>query len=317
MSLRLFGVTLFALALGATGRVNGQVPGDANRSFLLINTTRTNTLQSELSAAGQAGFAVVAAGDFSVLLKRDGKEPRTYQCVATDDDPKLLSAQLTQAGAQGFKLVPSGVWKLSGRFAVILERQADGDRFTYDVVAPEDAATIKSHLMSGARRVATIDTFLIMERHQGSKSMTPSGVDYRLVSTSRPATLEKEIMDAAKGGYRAVGAGKMTVVMERDPASSSAVEYRVVAAARLPTFRRELQAAGAEGFQIVVIPTRDNEVVAVLERPSGTARKLEYVVEEVAEKSVDQKLRALDADGYSVERISGVRLLAFASRAMR
>jgi hypothetical protein len=312
MPLRL-GVIALVMVSGA-GRIGGHAQSVPTPQFMMIDTTRLGTLQSELAVAGQNGFAVIASGDFSVVLKQDGKGPRTYQVVAPDDS-KLLSQQLTSAGADGFRVVRPGVWKLGGRIAVIVERQADGSRFAYDVVEVDD----KGAQTSGSVRVSAVESRVILERRQGvQEGATAVGIEYRKVSASRPGTLEKDIVSAASAGFRVVGAGKMTVLMERNPAAPTpSTEYRVLAVARLPTLRREIQAAAAEGFEIAVIPTRDNEFVAVLERPSGTARKSDYVVEEVGEKNVDQKLRALAMDGFVVERVSGVRTLAFARRAAR
>lgn len=306
------GVIALVLVFGI-GRIGGHAQSVSDPQFMMIDTTRLGTLQSELAVAGQKGFAVVASGDFSVVLQQDGKGPRTYQVVAPDDS-KLLSQQLSSAGADGFRVVRPGVWKLGGRIAVILERQPDGSRFAYDVVEVDD----KGAQTSGSVRASAVESRVIMERRQGVQEAAAASIEYRKVSASRPGTLENDIVSAAAAGFRVVGAGKMTVVMERNPAAPTpSTEYRVLAVARLPTLRREIQAAAAEGFEIAVIPTRDNEFVAVLERPSGTARKLDCVVEEVGEKNVDQKLRALAMDGYAVERVSGVRTLAFACRAAR
>jgi hypothetical protein len=280
---------------------------------MMINTTRVGTLQSELAVAGQKGFAVIASGDFAVVLQQDGKGPRTYQVVAPDDS-NLLSQQLNSVAADGFRVVRAGVWKLGGRIAVILEHQSDGSRFAYDVVEVDD----KGAQVSGAERASAIESRVIMERRQGGQEATAPRIEYRKVSASRPGTLQDNIVSAAAAGFRVVGAGKMTVVMERNPAvPAPSTDYRVLAVARLPTLRREIQSAAAEGFEIAVIPTRDNEFLAVLERPSGTARKFDYVVEAVGEKNVDQKLRALAMDGYVVERISGIGTLAFARRSAR
>ncbi len=308
--------TTLALALGIAGHLNAQVPGGANRQFMLINATRASAIQKELDVAGSEGMAVVASREFSVALKKDSKGPRRYQLVAPDD-PKLLSQALSEGAAEGFRIVRTGVWKFGGRYAVILESQADGDRFAYDVVDAEDAQTLRTKQLSGASRVAVLDQLVILERREGSQNATAAVLEYRIVSASRPATLEKEVKEAAAAGYRAIGAAKMSVVMERDPATPAALEYRVVAVARLPTLRRELQTAGAEGFEIAVIPTRDNEFVAVLERPLAGARKLDYAVEELTEKNIEEKLQSLDAEGYALEHVSGIRVLGFARRTAR
>jgi hypothetical protein len=311
MSVRLGAIAL-VLVFGL-GPIGGLAQSVSDAQFMMIDTTRLGTLQTELAVAGQKGFAVVASGDFSVVLQQDGKGPRTYQVVAPDDS-KLLSQQLSSAGADGFRVVRPGVWKLGGRIAVILERQPDGSRFAYDVVDVDD----KGAQASGGVRASSVESRVIMERRQDVHEAAAASIEYRKVSASRPGTLENNIVSAAAGGFRVVGAGKMSVVMERNPAvPTPSTEYRVLAVARLPTLRREIQAAAAEGFEIAAIPTRDNEFVAVLERPSGTVRKLDYVVEEVGEKNVDQKLRALAMDGYVIDRISGITTLAFARRPAR
>ncbi len=107
--------------------------------------------------------------------------------------------------------------------------------------------------------------------------------DYRLLATSRTSTMEKEMNDAARVGFRvnalmggetAFGGKEAVVVMSRQPGDEEKgrrYEYRLLAANRTSTMQQEIQDVGELGFEYVgqsVFESRfgGKEVVVVLER---------------------------------------------------
>ena len=83
--------------------------------------------------------------------------------------------------------------------------------------------------------------------------------DYRLLSTSKTSTMEKEMNEAADAGYvfgsvmggeTGLGGKEVVVVMTKDtdkPAVSK--KYKLLATSRTGTLEKELQQAGDAGFQ--------------------------------------------------------------------
>jgi hypothetical protein len=131
--------------------------------------------------------------------------------------------------------------------------------------------------------------------------------DYRIVATIKVSTLEKELKEAAAEGFRAIDAGQMRVVMEREEgAPAPPLEYRVVSSASAGKLEHQLQAAGAEGFQIAVVPESKDEGVLVLQRTPGTSERFDYRLASLEKGTANELLLQAEAAGY--------RMVAFLSR---
>src|SRR5262249_24473989 len=84
--------------------------------------------------------------------------------------------------------------------------------------------------------------------------------DYRVLATSRTATMEKELNQGADAGYRmekamgggtAFGGQEVVVVMSKSKIEGSErgrYAYKLLATNRTSTMQKELQEAGNEGF---------------------------------------------------------------------
>jgi hypothetical protein len=129
-------------------------------------------------------------------------------------------------------------------------------------------------------------------------------VGYRVLSTSKTSTMQKEMQEAADTGFRfadvmggetAAGGSEVLVVMERgsDPA---AYEYRLLATSKTSSMQKELQQAGDVGFAFrgqtqFKSAFGGREVVVILERPKADAdrRRYEYLLLATNKTSTMQK----------------------------
>jgi hypothetical protein len=112
---------------------------------------------------------------------------------------------------------------------------------------------------------------------------------YRVLSTAKTSTMQKEVQDAAAAGFRfadvmggetAVGGSEVIVVMARgnDPAT---YEYRLLATSKTSTLQKELQDAGDLGFTYrgqtqFKTAFGGKEVVVILERAKDPAARPRY-----------------------------------------
>jgi hypothetical protein len=98
---------------------------------------------------------------------------------------------------------------------------------------------------------------------------------YRLLATNRTSTMEKELNEAGREGFRflpqtTVEKGdEVVVIMERDSKANSRYEYKLLATHRTSTLEKELNEAYREGFILKGTFSR-GESMAVLERPAGS-----------------------------------------------
>jgi hypothetical protein len=104
--------------------------------------------------------------------------------------------------------------------------------------------------------------------------------DYRVLATTRTSTMEKELNEAARDGYRfhqvmggktAVGGQEVVVIMERGDGEKDSSRYRVLATSRTSRMQHELNEAGKDGFQLIgFIVTKTElggeEIVSILRK---------------------------------------------------
>jgi hypothetical protein len=146
----------------------------AERSYKVLATSKTSTMQKEMQEAGDAGYRFVAVmggntaigGSEVVVLMEKAEADRTkyaYRLLATSKT-STLQKELQEAADAG--------WEAVGQ-------------------------TVFSSVFGGAETVG------ILER----SSETPSAIKYvyKLIATSKTSTLQKEVQEAAAQGYQAVG----------------------------------------------------------------------------------------------------------------
>lgn len=166
-----------------------------------------------------------------------------------------------------------------------------------------------------------IAAFSLVAAQQPSK-------EYRFIASSNSSTLEKEINDAAKDGFRlhllsdTFGDAQIGVVMVRvnpvaaknEPAVvSSQYEYKVLGARKVATMRKELEGAALQGYELRGVTANASlmvftvsETIAVMERPVGqTSQRYEYrFLTSVREKELQKSLDTAVAEGFHPTAIS-------------
>ena len=130
--------------------------------------------------------------------------------------------------------------------------------------------------------------------------------DYRLLATSKTASMEKEMNQAADagfvfgsvmGGESSIGGKEVLVVMVKNLTSPVATrKYSLLTASKTGTLQKELQQAGDEGFaycgQTVFESTFGGREVSIIleQRPSGAKEKrIEYKLLATSKTSTMEK----------------------------
>jgi hypothetical protein len=102
---------------------------------------------------------------------------------------------------------------------------------------------------------------------------------YKLLATSRTGTMQKELNEAADGGFRLIpstmiakaqllGGVEIVMIMERSPKVTKQYEYKLLATSRTSTLQKEVTDAQTAGFVIVGMVSRGEHMV-VMEREKG------------------------------------------------
>jgi hypothetical protein len=142
--------------------------------------------------------------------------------------------------------------------------------------------------------------------------------DYRVLSTTKTSTMEKEMNEAADagftfssamGGETAIGGKEVVVVMAKEDKATPATKrvYRLLATSKTSTMQKEMQALGDEGFDYkgqTVFETgfSGREVVVILERAAtGDSARIQYRLLSTAKTSTMQKeLREAGDAGFEL-----------------
>lgn len=142
------------------------------RSYKILATSKTSTMQKEMQEAGDAGYRFVAVmggetaiggKEVVVLVEKasDDKSTYSYRLLATSKT-STLQKELQEAGDAGFHAV---------------------------------GQTVFESMFGGKETVAIVQ--------KGSGQAVPR-YEYKLVATSKTSTLEKELKELADAGYQAI-----------------------------------------------------------------------------------------------------------------
>jgi hypothetical protein len=136
-----------------------------------------------------------------------------------------------------------------------------------------------------------------------ASAQVPGAIEYRVLATSKTATMQKELQEAAEAGFHfggvmggetAAGGSEVVVVMVKD-AMPGRYSYRLLATSKTSTMQRELQEAGDAGYQyrgqtVFKSAFGGKEVVVLLERDGNSDRpRFEYRLLATSKTSTLQK----------------------------
>jgi hypothetical protein len=159
------GIVLMALAIVSPAMAQ-------DRTYKVLATSKTSTMQKEMQEAGDAGyhFVAVMGGDTAiggkevvVLMEKDTDTPGpySYRLLATSKT-STLQKELQEAADAGYRVV---------------------------------GQTVFESLFGGKETAAILQ--------KGGE--TVGRFEYKLLATSKTSTMEKELRELAEGGYQAIG----------------------------------------------------------------------------------------------------------------
>lgn len=146
----------------------------------------------------------------------------------------------------------------------------------------------------------------------------PTSLEYKVLATTKTSTMEKELNEAAAGGFRfvavmggetAFGGSETVVVMSREAGIEAGgnLEYRLLATSKTSTMQKEMQQAADSGFeykgQTVFSSTfGGEEVCVIMERVAGQTKGThDYKLLGTSKTSTLQKeLRGVGEQGYEL-----------------
>ena len=124
-------------------------------------------------------------------------------------------------------------------------------------------------------------------------------LEYRLLATKRTSTMQKELNEAAAGGFRFLSVMKgetgfagdeiVSILVRESGSTTPRYEYRLLATSKTSTMQKELQEAGDAGFEYRD-QTVHGEVMTILERDlEAPSVRYEYLLLATKKTSPMQK----------------------------
>lgn len=158
--------------------------------------------------------------------------------------------------------------------------------------------------------------FLLLLFHFSATLSKAQQTDFKVLSTSKTSTMQKEMNEAAKLGFRyegvmggetSFGGDEAVVIMskEANTQSKNKYEYRLLATKKTSTMQKEMKALGEEGFEYkgqTVFNTTfgGKEVVVIMERNPDSKAIYEYQLLATKKTSTMQKeLQEAGNAGYN------------------
>ena len=170
---------------------------------------------------------------------------------------------------------------------------------------------VKGAARQGAWRMAMIVTAMFSATLNAAAQ---TGIEYRVLATSKTSTMERELNAAAESGFRfrsvmggetAVGGSEVVVVMALG--EKGRYSYKLLATSKTSTMQKELQDAADAGFEymgqtVFTSAFGGDEVVVILERDKEAPRRsFDYKLVATSKTSTLQKeLAAAGAAGYEL-----------------
>lgn len=160
------------------------------------------------------------------------------------------------------------------------------DDQTYLVLSTKRIQTMEKELDEAAAKGFRVlygapteqwDMAILLKRVQDSEQ-GPYG--YKVLATSRNKTMQKELNEVAKQGYRLLPrtiifkqglfTAEMVMLMEREPKSGRSYEYKLVSAGKETKLHRKIDEAVAQGFTPVTMITIGGHVVVMEKETAAT-----------------------------------------------
>ncbi|HEX5083990.1 MAG TPA: hypothetical protein VFY40_18230 [Blastocatellia bacterium] len=269
-------------------------PAAPIQEFLFIDTRDASTLEKELNSNAQSGWRLhqlpksSLANAIGALLTRAEAGKRYEYKVLAARRVSTIEKEFTQAAAEGWEfrgvlsrfdfgdLMKMAFTHVGSETFIVLEREAGETRrrFEYRILSAQRKKTTQQELdqavaegyiplaiaggmdTSGAMVLLGPKIVLNIVLSRGVESSGPDKgrYEYRIMGTAKVKTLEKEMNQAAKEGFRYYLSTPPLVVLmrrEKERAEKGRYEYHLLATLKKATMGKEMNEQGALGYHYV------------------------------------------------------------------
>jgi hypothetical protein len=264
------------------------------QEFLFIDTRDASTLEMELNSHAQLGWRLdrlpksSLANSIGALLTRAEAGKRYQYKVLATRRVSTIEKELTQSAAEGWEfrglmsqfgmgdLMAMAFTHVGGETSMVLERESGETkrRFEYRLLSAQRKKTIQQELdqavaegylplaMAGGQDTSGAMVLIgpkfviniVLGRSLESPDADKGRYEYRLLGAAKVKTMEKDINQAAKEGFRYYFSTPPLAVMmrrEKENAEKGRYEYHLLATLKKATMEKEMNEQGALGYHYI------------------------------------------------------------------
>ena len=329
--------------LTASGATQAQ---DARRPEVrFVSTTKAATMEKELNELAAQGFRLerISKGTLSgnlaaLVVSSDKSSPTTryeYKLLATRR-AETMEKEIMEAAGQGYEmrglisLLRPGFAAFIGDETTALMERPFGEsarRYEYKVLSSTREKAIEKELNDAVSAGFTpMEVLLSQDARRGisvllgpkfaatailgrqvNGSSPAAGREYKFLGTSKVSTMEREINQAAKEGYRLYFcASTLIALMYKEPGVSGPApfEYKLLATHKTGTMQKELSEHGRLGYKYLATTSGLGGLTTVLERdlrPEEKESRRNYkLIATRREKTTQTEITDALAAGYQL-----------------
>ncbi|HEX5083029.1 MAG TPA: hypothetical protein VFY40_13365 [Blastocatellia bacterium] len=326
MNNRLLTITIASLIICFCAHL-AVAQGCGSLEYRLIATTKGSTLEKELNELAKQGFRfekeaqAIGVSTFIVLASRPLGSTPSQRFEYRIFDIGQFAKQKQELSSQGFiyrAAMLSSFLLSPGSMVYLLERDigAPSSSYEYDVIASSKDKKLQTMLnganSGGFAPVAISGATILLRRDARNHTAEMGERESLVLEAYKMSTLEKEMNEAAKQGYRFLTSSALnSVLMSRDYKSKDQVhyEYKLVAIRASDKSAGALNELSKQGF--VFRSATEVGLTAVMERPLGSGvagNPVEFkVLETRSEATAQKEIQDACVQGFVPVSMSGGR----------
>lgn len=344
--IKILSITFIILTFSLSLMAQSVPSANSESEYFFLNTQASGTLEKELNQSAAQGWRLLllpkalGSSTMGALLKKPLNPEIKYEYkVLAATRIGTLENEFKTAASEGYDfrgIIETARAFIGGETMIVLEREVGqkASRSEYIFLNTKKESTLEKE-MDGATsqgyvpmgftrsedRSVKQQMFGIMAGSPyeltmilGRSRETPAaqmGREYKVLTTMKRGTMEKEMNQAAKEGYEFFYAAPGSVtIMVRDPKLKSAqYEYKILGTNRVNTMEKEMNEMSVSGFAYRATSTGGGGLATIFEKKLGGDAATKYetkLITKLTDSSTNKSIQDLKQSGFELIDITNL-----------
>jgi hypothetical protein len=315
-------------------------PADNAGEYYFLNTQASGTLEKELNQSAAQGWRLLllpkafGSSTMGALLKKPANVEVKYEYkVLAATRIGTLENEFKAAVNDGYDfrgIIETGRVFIGGETLMVMEREAGqkSSRSEYIFLNTKKESTLEKEMdgatsqgyapigftrsedrsvkqqMFGIMAGSAMELTMILGRSRETPA-AQMGREYKVLTTLKRGTMEKEMNQAAKEGYEFWYAAPGSVtIMVRDPKVKTAqYEYKILGTNRVNTMEKEMNEMSGSGFAYRATTTGGGGLATIFEKKLTGEAATKYetrLLTKPTDEATNKTIQELQRSGYEL-----------------